>query len=439
MPVQVVPKPGSLKDPTISALFSTKDPEQRFEDLREIGHGSFGAVFYAQDTETNERVAIKKMAFSGKQAIEKWADIIKEVSFLKSIHHRNIVDYRACYLKEHVCWLVMEYCIGSAADIVEVHRHPLKENEIAAIIEQSLCALQFLHDSGKIHRDVKAANILLTDAGIIKLADFGSASIASPAQSFVGTPYWMAPEVILAMDEGHYDQTADIWSLGITCIELAERRPPLFNMNAMSALYHIAQNDPPTLSYTNFDDTPAQWSQQFRDFVDKCLKKDPNERLNTTGCRQHSFICETVVEGVLVELIARTKALVNDLDTFQYRKMQKLLIIQDEQQNSSSTDGLSTFDKHDNDDDLLPAGGSTSSKSNSVSSFQSCHSVSTSHAESVVSSERSSSNRNSRPPIPAHILSKELPNVSSHAINSSDEKAQVADISERVSVFSFMP
>ncbi|MED6246801.1 Serine/threonine-protein kinase TAO3, partial [Ataeniobius toweri] len=96
-------------------------------------------------------------------------------------------------------------------------------------------------------RDVKAGNILLTELGQVKLADFGSASIASPANSFVGTPYWMAPEVILAMDEGQYEGKVDIWSLGITCIELAERKPPLFNMNAMSALYHIAQNDSPTL------------------------------------------------------------------------------------------------------------------------------------------------------------------------------------------------
>lgn len=96
-------------------------------------------------------------------------------------------------------------------------------------------------------RDIKAGNILLTEQGIVKLADFGSAAIKCPANSFVGTPYWMAPEVILAMDEGQYDGKVDVWSLGITCIELAERKPPYFNMNAMSALYHIAQNEAPSL------------------------------------------------------------------------------------------------------------------------------------------------------------------------------------------------
>ncbi|VDK21771.1 unnamed protein product [Anisakis simplex] len=169
MPSQLPAKPGNIKDPALASLFSTKDPEQRFEDLREIGHGSFGAVFFAQDKETNETVAIKKMAYSGKQSNEKWADIIKEVSFLKNISHPNIVDYRACYLKEYTCWLVMEYCIGSAADIVEVHRHPLHECEIAAIIDQTLCGLAYLHNAGRIHRDIKAGNILLTDRGLVKL------------------------------------------------------------------------------------------------------------------------------------------------------------------------------------------------------------------------------------------------------------------------------
>ncbi len=134
----------------------------------------------------------------------------------------------------------MEYCLGSAADIIEVHKAPLLEEEISAISAGCLAGLSYLHlqvlkfelhqeqlrqprvvsFQSKIHRDIKAGNILLTDSGLIKLADFGSASIASPANSFVGTPYWMAPEVILAMDEGQYDGKVDVWSLGITCIEL---------------------------------------------------------------------------------------------------------------------------------------------------------------------------------------------------------------------------
>lgn len=204
---------GSLKDPEIAELFFKEDPEKLFTDLREIGHGSFGAVYFARDVRTNEVVAIKKMSYSGKQSTE----------------------------------LVMEYCLGSASDLLEVHKKPLQEVEIAAITHGALQGLAYLHSHTMIHRDIKAGNILLTEPGQVKLADFGSASMASPANSFVGTPYWMAPEVILAMDEGQYDGKVDVWSLGITCIELAERKPPLFNMNAMSALYHIAQNESPTL------------------------------------------------------------------------------------------------------------------------------------------------------------------------------------------------
>lgn len=122
----------------------------------------------------------------------------------------------------------MEYCLGSASDIIEVHKRPLKEDEIAAICDGVLRGLYYLHSLGRIHRDVKAGNILLTENGTVKLADFGSASIKCPANSFVGTPYWMAPEVILAMDEGQYDGKVDVWSLGITCIELGIMVYPFF-------------------------------------------------------------------------------------------------------------------------------------------------------------------------------------------------------------------
>uniref|UniRef100_A0A914RG75 non-specific serine/threonine protein kinase n=1 Tax=Parascaris equorum TaxID=6256 RepID=A0A914RG75_PAREQ len=138
-----------------------------------------------------------------------------------------------------------------------------------------------------------------TDRALIMLADFGSASIICPAQSFVGTPYWMAPEVILAMDEGHYDQSADIWSLGITCIELAERRPPLFNMNAMSALYHIAQNDPPGLAVQPIGESTIPWSKEFHSFVEQCLLKDPRERMSTRQCQRVSSIILPHFEGIV--------------------------------------------------------------------------------------------------------------------------------------------
>nr|KAF6417396.1 TAO kinase 1 [Molossus molossus] len=309
---------GSLKDPEIAELFFKEDPEKLFTDLREIGHGSFGAVYFARDVRTNEVVAIKKMSYSGKQSTEKWQDIIKEVKFLQRIKHPNSIEYKGCYLREHTAWLVMEYCLGSASDLLEVHKKPLQELEIAAITHGALQGLAYLHSHTMIHRDIKAGNILLTEPGQVKLADFGSASMASPANSFVGTPYWMAPEVILAMDEGQYDGKVDVWSLGITCIELAERKPPLFNMNAMSALYHIAQNESPTLQSN-------EWSDYFRNFVDSCLQKIPQDRPTSEELLKHMFVLRERPETVLIDLIQRTKDAVRELDNLQYRKMKKLL------------------------------------------------------------------------------------------------------------------
>uniref|UniRef100_A0AAY4DGK6 non-specific serine/threonine protein kinase n=1 Tax=Denticeps clupeoides TaxID=299321 RepID=A0AAY4DGK6_9TELE len=309
---------GSLKDPEVAELFFREDPEKLFTDLREIGHGSFGAVYFAHDIRTNEVVAIKKMSYSGKQSNEKWQDIIKEVKFLQKLRHPNTVEYRGCYLKEHTAWLVMEYCLGSASDLLEVHKKPLQEVEIAAIIHGALQGLVYLHSHNMIHRDVKAGNILLTEPGQVKLGDFGSASIVAPANSFVGTPYWMAPEVILAMDEGQYDGKVDVWSLGITCIELAERKPPLFNMNAMSALYHIAQNESPVLQSNH-------WSDYFRNFVDSCLQKLAPDRPTSDVLLKHHFLCRERPLTVVMDLIARTKDAVRELDNLQYRKMKKIL------------------------------------------------------------------------------------------------------------------
>uniref|UniRef100_A0A4W3JAL3 non-specific serine/threonine protein kinase n=1 Tax=Callorhinchus milii TaxID=7868 RepID=A0A4W3JAL3_CALMI len=309
---------GSLKDPEIAELFYREDPEKLFVDLREIGHGSFGAVYFARDVRTNEVVAIKKMSYSGKQSNEKWQDIIKEVKFLQKLRHPNSIEYKGCYLREHTAWLVMEYCLGSASDLLEVHKKPLQEVEIAAITHGALQGLAYLHSHNMIHRDIKAGNILLTEPGQVKLADFGSASIVSPANSFVGTPYWMAPEVILAMDEGQYDGKVDVWSLGITCIELAERKPPLFNMNAMSALYHIAQNESPALQSN-------EWSDYFRNFVDSCLQKIPQDRPTSAELLKHAFVIRDRPETVLIDLILRTKDAVRELDNLQYRKMKKIL------------------------------------------------------------------------------------------------------------------
>ncbi|XP_074428002.1 serine/threonine-protein kinase TAO2-like, partial [Larus michahellis] len=358
---------GSLKDPEVAELFFKEDPEKLFGDLREIGHGSFGAVYFARDVRTNEVVAIKKMSYSGKQSNEKWQDIVKEVKFLQKLRHPNTIEYKGCYLREHTAWLAMEYCLGSASDLLEVHKKPLQEVEIAAITHGALQGLAYLHAHNMIHRDVKAGNILLTEPGQVKLGDFGSASIVAPANSFVGTPYWMAPEVILAMDEGQYDGKADVWSLGITCIELAERKPPLFNMNAMSALYHIAQNQAPVLQ-------AGHWSEYFRNFVDSCLQKIPPDRPTSDVLLKHRFLLRERPQRVLLDLIQRTKDAVRDLDNLQYRKMKKILF----QENS---DGPEPGEEEEEAEPFLQRAGT-------VGSMESGHSV---PSMSISASSQSSS------------------------------------------------
>lgn len=352
-------RPGSLKDPEIAELFNKHDPEKIFEDLREIGHGSFGAVYYARCNLTKEIVAIKKMSYIGRQSIEKWQDILKEIRFLRQLNNPNTIEYKGCYLRENTAWLVMEYCVGSASDIIEVHKRPLREEEISAICDGVLQGLSYLHDLGRIHRDIKAGNILLTEQGIVKLADFGSAAIKCPANSFVGTPYWMAPEVILAMDEGQYDGKVDVWSLGITCIELAERKPPYFNMNAMAALYHIAQNDAPTLQ-------SQEWSRTFFTFVEDCLNKNPMNRPTSYKLLSHQLVKRPRASNVLVELIARTKAAVRELDNLNYRKMKKILMADACETESTIGDSEDTPDEHT---------GGDSSKSNSITSEHSLQSI----------------------------------------------------------------
>ncbi|XP_071975585.1 serine/threonine-protein kinase TAO2 isoform X1 [Engystomops pustulosus] len=346
---------GSLKDPEVAELFFKDDPEKLFADLREIGHGSFGAVYFARDIRNNEVVAIKKMSYSGKQSNEKWQDIIKEVKFLQKLRHPNTIEYKGCYLREHTAWLVMEYCLGSASDLLEVHKKPLQEVEIAAITHGALQGLAYLHTHNMIHRDVKAGNILLTEPGLVKLGDFGSASIVAPANSFVGTPYWMAPEVILAMDEGQYDGKVDVWSLGITSIELAERKPPLFNMNAMSALYHIAQNESPVLQSNH-------WSEYFRNFVDSCLQKIPQDRPSSDMLLKHRFLQRERPQTVIMELIQRTKDAVRELDNLQYRKMKKILF--QDTQNGPNTE---TTEEEEESEQFLHCTGTITSMESSQS------------------------------------------------------------------------
>ena len=197
-------------------------------------------------------------------------DIMLEISMLSQLNSKNVTRYHGAYLKQTKLWIVMEYCAGgSCRELLRVG--VIGESYIAIIMREVLLGLLYIHSQGKLHRDIKAANILLTGGGDVKLADFGVsgqlASTLDQKNTFVGTPLWMAPEVIR---QSGYDARADLWSLGITAIELATGNPPYADLHPMKALFLIPRNEPPRLPRGRF-------GRDFEDFVDQCLRRSAKE------------------------------------------------------------------------------------------------------------------------------------------------------------------
>ncbi|XP_076146082.1 STE20-like kinase b [Alosa pseudoharengus] len=286
------------------------NPEEIWDIIGELGDGAFGKVYKAQNKQTGVLAAAKVIDTKSEEELE---DYMVEIDILASCDHKNIVKLLDAFYFENKLWILIEFCAGGAVDAVMLElERPLTEPQIRVVCRQTLEALIYLHDNKVIHRDLKAGNILLTLEGDVKLADFGvSAKNTKTFQrrdSFIGTPYWMAPEVVMCetSKDRPYDFKADVWSLGITLIELAQVEPPNHEMNPMRVLLKIAKAEPPTLMQ------PSKWSPEFSDFLRRSLDKNVDNRWSPVQLLQHPFVSSVLDNRPLRELIAEAKAEVTE-------------------------------------------------------------------------------------------------------------------------------
>lgn len=267
-----------------------------------IGRGNFGDVYKGEDLYSGSLVAIKVVNLD--ESEEDISTLILEIQFLSKLRSPYITEYVETFIHDMSMWIIMEYCGGgSCSDLLKCFKK-LNEDITAFIIRDVLKGLKYLHEESKVHRDIKLANILLTDKGDVKLADFGVSGEITftkvKKNTFVGTPFWMAPEIISRQKNG-YDAKADVWSTGITTIELVTGSPPLSQYDPMKVLFEIPKKRPPLLTGANF-------SENIKDFVKYCLIKDPKQRPNSASLLHHKFVRNVKKNVNLLKLIEEKRA-----------------------------------------------------------------------------------------------------------------------------------
>ncbi|OAD58992.1 Mitogen-activated protein kinase kinase kinase kinase 3 [Eufriesea mexicana] len=292
----------ALNANALSSDISRRNPQDEYELIQRIGSGTYGDVYKAKRLSMNDLAAIKVIKL---EPGDDFAIIQQEILMMKDCRHPNIIAYYGSYLRRDKLWICMEYCGGGSLQDIYHITGPLSEIQIAYMCRETLLGLAYLHSMGKMHRDIKGANILLTESGDVKLADFGvSAQITATInkrKSFIGTPYWMAPEVAAVERKGGYNQLCDIWACGITAIELAELQPPMFDLHPMRALFLMSKSGfkPPTLKHRDM------WSPTFHNFVKVALTKNPKKRPTAEKLLQHAFFQGEMSKSLALELLQK--------------------------------------------------------------------------------------------------------------------------------------